>query len=95
MAGLYNVEGKIGKVSILDAGAGSGILSCAFIERLETIDSIQEIELTCYENDDNVLPSVSYTHLDVYKRQVQMCTKIKKERRNEYGEYDENVYYRR
>ena len=22
-------------------------------------------------------------------------TKIKKERRNEYGEYDENVYYRR
>ena len=55
MAGLYNFEGKIDKVSILDAGAGSGILSCAFIERLEMIDFIQEIELTCYENDDNVL----------------------------------------
>lgn len=26
---------------------------------------------------------------------TQKCTKIKKERRNEYGEYDENVYYRR
>ena len=38
MAGLYNVDEKIGKVSVLDAGAGSGILSCAFIERLETID---------------------------------------------------------
>ena len=61
MAGLYNVEGKIGKVSILDAGTGSGILSCAFIERLETIDSIQEIELTCYENDDNVLPLLKRT----------------------------------
>jgi hypothetical protein len=32
IAGLYNVEGKIGKVSVLDVGAGSGILSCAFIE---------------------------------------------------------------
>ena len=65
MAGLYNVEGKIGKVSILDAGAGSGILSCAFIERLETIDSIQEIELTCYENDNNVLP--------LLKRNLEYC----------------------
>lgn len=26
---------------------------------------------------------------------TQKCTKIKEERRNEYGEYDENVYYRR
>ena len=50
MAGLYNVNEKISKVSVLDAGAGSGILSCAFIERLETIDSIKEIELTCKEN---------------------------------------------
>ena len=56
MSGLYNFDEKTGKVSVLDAGAGSGILSCAFIERLETIDSIQEIELTCYENDENVLP---------------------------------------
>ena len=56
MAGLYNINEKKSKVSVLDAGAGSGILSCAFIERLETIDSIQEIELTCYENDENVLP---------------------------------------
>ena len=51
MAGLYKVDEKTGRVSVLDAGAGSGILSCAFIERMETIDSIQEIELTCYEND--------------------------------------------
>ncbi len=55
MSGLYNFDEKTGKVSVLDAGAGSGILSCAFIERLETIDSIQEIELTCYENDENSL----------------------------------------
>lgn len=65
MAGLYNVDGKIGKVSVLDAGAGSGILSCAFIERIEAMDSIQEIELTCYENDNNVLP--------LLKRNLEYC----------------------
>ena len=32
MAGLYNIDEKKSKVSVLDAGAGSGILSCAFIE---------------------------------------------------------------
>ena len=65
MAGLYDIDDKISKVSILDAGAGSGILSGAFIERLETIDSIQEIELTCYENDVNVLP--------LLKRNLEYC----------------------
>ncbi|MCM1326390.1 MAG: Eco57I restriction-modification methylase domain-containing protein [Lachnoclostridium sp.] len=55
MAGLYNVPDNKPKVSILDAGAGSGILSCALIERLEQMASVQTIELTCYENDDNIL----------------------------------------
>lgn len=65
MAGLYKLDEKTGRVSVLDAGAGSGILSCAFIERMETIDSIQEIELTCYENDENVLP--------LLKRNLEYC----------------------
>ena len=56
MAEMYNVPNNLNRISVLDAGAGSGILSCAFIERMETIDNIQEIELTCYENDSNVLP---------------------------------------
>lgn len=55
MASLYNIPNNLNKISVLDAGAGSGILSCAFIERLETMDYVQEIELTCYENDSNVL----------------------------------------
>jgi len=56
MAGLYHIPEFMNKISILDAGAGSGILSCAFIERLEKLDFVQEIELTCYENDRKVLP---------------------------------------
>lgn len=55
MAGLYVIPDHMIKVRILDAGAGSGILSCAFLERLEQIDSVQTIKLTCYENDDNIL----------------------------------------
>ena len=55
MAGLYDISDNKPKVSILDAGAGSGILSCALLERLEKIESVQTIELTCYENDDNIL----------------------------------------
>ncbi len=55
MAELYNIPNNKSKVSILDAGAGSGILSCALIERLEQMASVQTIELTCYENDDNIL----------------------------------------
>ena len=55
MSGLYNVPENLSKVRILDAGAGSGILSCALLERLEQIDSVQKVELTCYENDNNIL----------------------------------------
>ena len=56
MSSLYDISDDMETISVLDAGAGSGILSCAFIERLEGIPHIQEIELTCYENDTNVLP---------------------------------------
>lgn len=55
MAGLYTIPENLSKVRILDAGAGSGILSCAFLERLERMVSVQMIELTCYENDENIL----------------------------------------
>lgn len=55
MAELYKIPTDKPCVSVLDAGAGSGILSCAFIERLEKFDTVKEIELTCYENDENVL----------------------------------------
>ncbi len=55
IAGLYTIPENLFKVRILDAGAGSGILSCALLERLERMASVQIIELTCYENDDNIL----------------------------------------
>ena len=65
MAGLYKMSANQSKISVLDAGAGSGILSCALIEKLEQIDSIQKIELTCYENDGNIL--------NLLKENLQTC----------------------
>lgn len=56
MAGLYNISENMDTVKVLDAGAGSGILVCAFVERLETLDFVKDVKLTCYENDSNVLP---------------------------------------
>lgn len=56
MAGLYDISENMDTVKVLDPGAGSGILTCAFIERLETLNSVKNVELTCYENDSNVLP---------------------------------------
>lgn len=46
-------------ISILDPGAGSGILSVALIERLQNEHIIQKIELVCYENDPNILKLLS------------------------------------
>ena len=39
MASLYDIPEGMNEISILDAGAGSGILSCAFLERLESIQT--------------------------------------------------------
>ena len=55
MAGLFIIPQQT-TVTLLDAGAGSGILTCAMIERLDKIEDIKEIIVTCYENDENVLP---------------------------------------
>lgn len=42
-------------LSILDPGAGSGILSAALVEVLQKNPYVENIELVCYENDLNIL----------------------------------------
>lgn len=55
MAELMNIPVDKEVISVLDPGAGSGILSVALIERLKAVPLIKRIELVCYENDPNVL----------------------------------------
>lgn len=46
---------KSEKISILDPGCGTGILSCSLIEKLIQKADIKEIELILFETDDNVV----------------------------------------
>ena len=55
MARLFDVPAK-SSLRVLDAGAGSGILSAAILERLNGISGIREVHLVCYETDENILP---------------------------------------
>jgi adenine-specific DNA-methyltransferase len=42
MASLYDIPSGKESITVLDAGSGSGILSCAFIEWAEQFDSIKK-----------------------------------------------------
>lgn len=55
MANLFSIPKDCNSLSILDPGAGSGILSVALLDRLESIPEINTIELVCYENDPNIV----------------------------------------
>lgn len=55
MASLFNIPAGKTEVSILDPGAGSGILAAAMIERLQLVPKLQKIHLTCYETDANIM----------------------------------------
>ena len=46
---------KSDKISILDPGCGTAILSCSLIEKLVSDSEIKEIELTLYETDKSVV----------------------------------------
>lgn len=45
MASLFDLSAAVGTVSILDPGAGSGLLSAAMIERLQAQPRITKIKL--------------------------------------------------
>lgn len=63
MASLFSISDDIETISILDPGAGSAILSCALVERLQSFKELNNINLTCYENDPYIL-DVLKTNLD-------------------------------
>lgn len=56
MASMFDLSNVQGEINILDPGAGTGILSVAFIEHIQKNPAITSIKLTCYETDSEVLP---------------------------------------
>lgn len=55
MASLFVTPQK-STITVLDPGAGSGILTAAVIERLQNENHIKHISITCYETSSDVLP---------------------------------------
>ena len=54
MANMINIDKKRSAYTILDVGAGTGILSAAVIEKICTESrGIEQIFLTCYENNED------------------------------------------
>lgn len=78
MATLFDFDLSKSKLSILDAGAGSGILSAALIERLIQSEYKGKIQLTCYETDEQVIPLLR-RNLDLMKSQYGISYEIRQE----------------
>ena len=55
MASMYDFTKLSAQVKVLDAGAGSGILACALLERLAQEESVEKIMVVCYENDAKII----------------------------------------
>lgn len=55
MASLFDLSPFLKEISILDPGAGSGILTAALIQRIIDTDKIKNIKITCYETNDDIL----------------------------------------
>lgn len=55
MVGLFIIPDEKDTLCVLDAGAGSGVLSCALIERIQNNSKVKKSKLTCCENDSNIL----------------------------------------
>ena len=56
MAGMLTVPRKE-TISVIDPGAGSGILSAAVIEMIEkNHPDTNEVHLTCYETNSDIMP---------------------------------------
>ena len=70
MARLFDLDSMPSTVSILDPGAGSGMLATALIERLAQMPKVTAIDLVCYENET----LFDSTQLPNYRRQLPSVT---------------------
>ena len=72
MASLFDLDKFSQAISILDPGAGTGILTAAFIERVNNNRIIKKINITCYETDEMVLPILKkiFSKQHLLKRQL-------------------------
>ena len=59
MASLFTIDFSKPELRLLDAGAGTGLLTTALVERLRDCGYKGQIYAVCYENDPKVLPTLA------------------------------------
>jgi len=68
MAGLFSLQKEKTRQSILDAGAGTGLLSIALVEHLRNEGYNGQLFVCCYETDNKVLPVLTANLDELAKR---------------------------
>lgn len=91
MASLCNAGTK-DTISILDAGAGTGLLTVALVDRMRTSGYDGIITVTCYETDEKVLPTLT-ANLSALQEKYNIQFSIRTEnflleKENKAGQYD-------
>lgn len=64
MSSMFDIDTDKDSLNILDAGAGSGILTVALVDHLLDIGYTGKINVTCYENDAKILPILRSISVD-------------------------------
>lgn len=70
MASLFSIDFSKPKLKLLDAGAGTGLLTTALVERLRNSGYEGEISVVCYENDLKVLPTLAQ---NLHNLKIALC----------------------
>lgn len=78
MAALFDFDLSKPTLRILDAGAGSGILAAAVVDKLVQDGYKGKIHLTCYETDEKILPLLE-SNLDLAKSKYGVSYEIKQD----------------
>lgn len=76
MSCMFDIDLSKEILKILDAGAGTGILTAALVDHLIAKGYKGQIEVTCFENDAKVLPLLSDNLADIAKQQSNFSYQI-------------------
>ena len=76
MASLFTIDFSKPKLRLLDAGAGTGLLTTALVERLRDSGYKGQIYAVCYENDPKVLPVLA-ENLENLKKTLEIKYEIR------------------
>ena len=81
MASLFNFDLSKSDINVLDAGAGTGILSAAVVQELIDRGYQGHIHITCYETDNLVLPLLE-KNMSIIMEQANVSYVIRRENYN-------------